>query len=380
MAKKSMDKSGKAYKKRKRRRILFAVELIILLVVVGGLFVYAQFNQKLDKMQGSKIDVTDVAMNDEIVQSDSLKGYKNIALFGVDSREGDLEVGTNSDTIIIASINNDSKEVRLVSVYRDTYLDIGDGKYTKCNAAYSAGGPKQAISMLNTNLDLDITDYVSVDFDALIETIDALGGLEITVTEEESVHLNNYCIELKKVTGKDYEELPGEGTYDMTGIQATAYARIRYTAGNDFKRTERQREVLTKIVDKVKTAGLPTLNNIMDKVFPMVSTSLSKSDIIKMGMSMLTYNLGEQAGFPFDHLEGADVKKAMNGVDCVVPVTLENNVIQLHQFFFENEEYAPSQQVTEHSQYITKKSGYGEKSIPKKAVEESNEQDAATEE
>ena len=161
---------------------------------------------------------------------------------------------TNTDTIIIASINNDTKVVKLVSIYRDTYLNIGEDRYGKANAAYANGGYKWAINMLNQNLDLDITDFVTVNMNALVEVVDALGGFDFDLTDEEVVHMNNYCVGTSEITGKSYERIEPEvaGTYHLNGVQAVSYTRIRYTAGNDYKRTERQRELIAKIVAKAK--------------------------------------------------------------------------------------------------------------------------------
>lgn len=357
MAKRKSKKASRAYKRRRNRRIIFGIEIFVLLLLVGALFIYAQVNGKLDLLNKTEIDVADVGISEEVLNDETLSGYTNIALFGIDTREGDL-TSSRSDTMIIASINNDTKEVRLVSLYRDTWLDIGDDHFTKCNAAYN-DGPNAALKMMNSNLDLNIEDYITVDFAALIKTIDLLGGIDdVALTYEETVHLNNYMVELKEVTGTDYEEVPEvEGVYDLTGIQATAYARIRYTAGDDFKRTERQRLVINKIVEKAKSSSLSTLTEIMDEIFPMVSTSLTKSEILNMGMSLLSYEMGEQTGFPFDYAIGETVKERI-GADCVLPVTLQTNVEDLHEFLFANEEYTPSQTVIERSEYLETKSGF----------------------
>lgn len=374
MAKKRSKKASKAYKRRRNRRIVFGIEVFVLLLLVGALFVYAQINGKLDKLNKTDIDLADVGISDEVLQDENLTGYTNIALFGVDSREGSLE-NSQSDTMIIASINNDTKEVRLVSLYRDTWLKVADDKYFKCNSAYNRGGPQSALKMINSNLDLNIEDYATVDFAALIKVIDLLGGLDdFELTHEETVHLNNYMIELKDVTGTDFEKLPEEdGIYDLDGIQATAYCRIRYTAGDDFKRTERQRLVINKIVEKAKKSSISTLTNIMDEIFPMISTSLTKSEILDMGMSMLSYEMGEQTGFPFDYAIGEQVK-ANIGADCVIAVTLQTNVEELHEFLFANEEYTPSQTVIERSQYLENESGFSapeeEEEVPEDTTEE----------
>lgn len=350
MGKRQVDKKSAAYKKYRRRKVLFIVEVVMLFLVCGVAFVYIQLDKQLNKIEIEELDTEKVIINKTAETDAVLKGYMNIALFGVDENK------TNTDTIIIASINNDTKEVRLVSVYRDTYLNIGDDRYSKANAAYPNGGMEWAISMLNTNLDLDIQNYVMVDFSALTDIIDELGGIEITVTEDEAVHLNNYCVSVSKVAEKDYEPIPGEGTYLMDGVQATSYCRIRYTAGNDFKRTLRQREVIAKIVDKAKKSDIATLNRIMDDVFPKISTNISKSEILSMGMSMLSYKIGATTGFPFWHRTWTD------GGDEEVPVTLEKNVDELHTFLFENEEYTPSEEVIERSDYIINKTGFTEDS------------------
>ena len=186
-------------------------------------------------------------------------GYTNIALFGVDSREKELEKSTRSDTMIIASINNQTGEVKMVSVYRDTYLDVGNGVFTKCNAAYAKGGPEQAIAMLNSNLDLNITDFVTVGFGGLTQVINDVGGITLDIQPEEIRPLNDYQISMVGTSsdgihftaqeGKDYTPITQAGEQLCNGLQATAYCRIRYTAGNDFRRTQRQRTVI-KLTDR----------------------------------------------------------------------------------------------------------------------------------
>lgn len=219
------------------------------------------------------------------------------------------------------------------------------------------------ISMMNKNLDLNVTDFVSVDFSAVAETAELLGGIDMELKEEEVEHLNNYCVETSEVTGMDYEPLKKKaGVHHLNGVQTVAYARIRYTVGNDMRRAARQREVIYKLVEKAKNADIATLNKIVDKVFPMVYTSLTKADIISMGMSMLSYDIEDQMGFPVDHLLGEKVKISLNGLDCVVPVTLESNVIKLHEFLYPEDAYMPSEELKAYSQKIIDKSSFGEES------------------
>ena len=351
--------------RKKRKKVLFILEIIVLLLFIGGLYVYGQISAKLDKIDIQETDLQeqDIVTNDQAPQ---MTGYTTYALFGLDHRSRNEKLNTeNSDTIIIASINNDTKAVKLVSVYRDTLLNVKDDTYSKANAAYALGGPAQAVNMLNTNLDLNITDYVSIDFDALVTVVDCLGGLDIPLSYAEIVHMNNYCVETAEETGKSYTpvELPEPkpedqeaivGTYHLNGVQATSYCRIRYTASLDMGRTERQRRVIQMIVDKAKKAGLSTIFDIMDQVFPMVKTSVSKTEILKLIPAMIGYCIDETTGFPQDY-KFATVKGSV-----IVPTTLDSNVLKLHQFLYGNTNYTPTQDVLNKSAQIAAIVGGGQ--------------------
>lgn len=367
-------------KKQKRRRkkgragkIIFVLEVLVLLILLAGIFVYAKITDKLDLMGGKDFDIKNVGFNQSVIEaSEYTEDYQVIALVGVDSRDGGLE-GGNSDTMMLACIDNSTKEVRLISIYRDTLLRVGEdsdgnGKYRKANYAYNVGGPEQFLTMINSNLDLMITDYVTVDFSAVAVVVDLLDGIEVDLTAEEIKHLNNYCVETSKVTGGDYEKLPeGEpGVYTLNGVQAVSYCRIRYTSGNDFMRTARQRLVISKMVEKALRADLSTLNSIMDEVFPMISTSFSKTEIIKLGSSLLSYKLGETAGFPFSHyMLDVSMWDLSDPLDCVAPITLESNVVELHEWLFGEENYQVSDELKAYSDRIVDLTGYGDEAIEK---------------
>ena len=390
--------------------IIFAVEAIVLVCLVGVLF----FVSKLDKMQsgdmtavareGEEENLSDVQVEENTNLDEAttakLEKFTTIALFGVDSRTGILGKGSRSDTIIIASINNETKEVKLCSVFRDTYLNMTNGTYNKANAAYAFGGPDQAIRMLNLNLDLNITEYVTVDFSALCTTIELLGGLDIEMTREELIHLNNYNKETAPACNMEYVEIevPPADEYDgamlrtfhLNGSQAVSYARIRKTAGNDFRRASRQRVVLSKIMEKAKMADIVTLDAVLNAVLPLVTTNLDNGKIVSMIRPVLEYSMPEenQTGFPFAHVEDDGT---ITGLDCVLPVTLEYNVRQLHEFLFPGTEYTPSPTVQTYSQQIIYDSGYAEEDIewalaiddgaeiPKWSQELQNQADAAAE-
>ena len=253
---------------------------------------------------------------------------------------------------MICSINQDTNEVSLISVYRDTYLNVGDDVYTKCNAAYAKGGPERAISMLNTNMDLNITDYVTVGFEGLIEAIDALGGVEIDINASEISHLNNYQLCMSEELGIPYTEVYEEGIQNLNGMQATAYCRIRYTKGDDYKRAERQRTVLTAMVEKAKTVSFTKLSSAVVAIMPNIATSLSTTEIISVMSAGTAYEVKESSGFPVEKYRTAG---RIGKGDCIIPKTLEDNVKELHLMLYGEENYEPSQTVKEYSRVIKEK-------------------------
>lgn len=323
------------------QRVLLIVACVLLCVIFGAaVYVYAKWSM----IDTQDIKAEDIVINDEVKKNKEVDlgdGYKNVALFGVDSRDGNLGEGNRTDCIIVASLNNETKEIKMVSVYRDTLLDLSEGTYQKCNAAYSYGGPVLAINMLNMNLDLDIEDYVTVDFGAIADAIDLLGGVEIEVTEEELPYINQYIPETANSAGKSANYLSSAGLQKLDGTQATTYARIRSTAGGDFTRTERQRLVIEKMFEKAKTADLGTLNAIIDKVFPQVSTSFTLQEILMYATAYSEYTLTGNMGFPEDNY--TDMLSGLGSV--VVPDDLVSNVTKLHEFLFGTTGYTPSSTV-----------------------------------
>lgn len=491
-------------KSRKKNRILFLVEIIVLLVLVVGVFAYAKVNEGLRKIgtgNGSgnsadpNLEADSAGENSGITDARTMHGYTNIALVGIDTRDNKEIDYANSDTMLIASINNDTQKVRIVSVYRDTLLNInpdgtkneggdgsdlddgtaavvgtddssddgGDGSddqeeenvgdngdeddddtddqddgddtgdydggddnedynddeedydteqssnrnseysseqssdrnsnettgtssssessseseasstsiggtYDKANSAYMRGSAKQLLTMLNMNLDLNIHDYVVVDFKSMSKLIDDLGGLDLDLLHDEVVHINNYAKETSKVTGNKYKALKvpkddgSVNTYHLNGDQAVSYARIRYTTGNDPKRTQRQRVVIEKIVEKAKKEGINGVTAIINDVLPLCRTSLSNSEIIQMARSMMGYEIEKTTGWPFAMLP-KDVYPNGEKCDALIPVTLAQNVSELHEFLFDEESYTPSETVQEISNDIIRLSQLGENSV-----------------
>ena len=258
--KKKRKLSKKARRRRRRKKIILTIEILVILLLIPVIYVFYQ----MDRMQTTDIPDENIMVNDDFI-SENQDGYYNIALFGLDSREANLGKGTHSDVIMIASIHRKTKEVKLVSVYRDSYLQMPGGECKKATQAYFEGGPEKAINMLNTNLDLDIKDYIAVDFAAVANTINLLGGVEVDLTEDELYWINGYIDTTSSITGIDADALTTTGPQTLDGIQAVAYARIRYTEGDDYKRTERQRTVLSQALQKAQGASIPTLLSIVDE-------------------------------------------------------------------------------------------------------------------
>lgn len=321
------------------KKIAVILSSTLLAVLAIGTVILAS---KLSKIETTELNAENLNISDEVEHE---TGYVNVALFGLDSRENDLGKGNRSDTIMIASLNRETKEVKLVSVFRDTLLELEDGSYNKANSAYSFGGPEEAVSMLNRNLDMNIEKYVTVNFNALVDVIDALGGLDVTMTAEEVGHMNNYCVETSKVTGKDYERIEPEeaGTYHLNGVQAVSYSRIRYTAGGDFLRSARQRTILMMIADKAQTMGISELNKIADDVFPQISTNFTLTEMLGYLKDITEYKIGETMGFPENNT--TDTLNEVGSV--VIPVSLIQSVQELHQFLFGNDGYTVSSTVQE---------------------------------
>ena len=346
----------------KSKLIILAVEIVVIIAMF--LVAYQVFKMTKPKQGPTTIELNkeELDITEEVKEREEMKGYRNIALFGVDATsDAQLYTGSNSDSIMIASINMDTGAIKLVSVYRDTFLNIDDtNTFTKCNAAYSRGtvngsklkgGATPAIRMLNKNLDLDIEDFVTVGYKGLKEVVDGLGGIYIDIDEVELGHINNYQITIaEKVLKCDYVPVTETGYQKLDGLQAAAYCRIRYGGGDDFKRASRQREVLKAIEAQAKKADLNTLTKVFNEVIDDVYTSIDKDDIMDLIKNISKYHIEEEGGFPNENMRTTANIGAKGS--CVIPVDLEKNVIWLHHFLFEDQEYTVTDRVKEYSKHI----------------------------
>ncbi len=345
-------KPKKKNKKRKKNLFLKTVIILIMIIVILAGILVGYVYSKFAKIEHENIDKNEIEINADVPQ---YEGYFNVLLLGVDSRENEY-TGTLSDSIMIVSINQDTKDVKIASVYRDCYLKIGNS-LDKITHAFGKGGAKASLSAINTNLDLDITDYVAVNFEVVVDVVDAVGGIDMDITNEESKYINTYIKEINRVTKHSSKQITKGGNYHLDGVQALAYSRIRYTAGGDYKRTARQRTVLNKVFEKVKTMNLAQLNTIADKVLGEISTNIPTSHILYLLSQVGSYNIKETRGWPDD--ENGGIKGYQPGkVWYGAPVNLENQVKDLHQYLFEEDDYEPSATVKSISDLIIKTTGY----------------------
>ncbi|WP_195948874.1 LCP family protein [Clostridium saudiense] len=321
-------------KKNKSKKIVLWILAIILVVVlgaVGGAFIYA--NSLFNKMEKVEIDKDNVGITEEVQEKLSVYDDKvtNIALFGIDAGEDGIG---RSDSIMIATIDTHNKKLKLTSIMRDSYVNIDGHGLDKINHAYAFGKSQLAIKTLNENFDLNIEYFVSVNFSSLPKIIDKIGGIELDIDSEELKYINGYISDINSVNGTNSPGITTTGLQHVDGTQAMGYCRIRYTSGGDYKRTERHREVLTKIFEKILSMSPTSYPSLLNDLLPMVSTSLDVGEIMDLGNKVLSIGNTslEQERFPRDgYCEG----QMINGVYYLV-FDKEATVNQLHDYIFED--------------------------------------------
>ncbi len=358
-------------RRKKKRKIWFILLESVMLIGILCFAGYSYISSRLDLMQRlpwNPDEIKNVEISEE--KQEQMSGYWTIAVFGVDSRNSSVGKGNNSDVNILCNIDQGTGEIRLVSVYRDSYLNISDkNTYNKINAAYMQGGPEQVVKALNRNLDIDIDDYATFNWKAVADAINILGGIDVEITKSEFYYINAFISETVKATGVASTQLKSAGMNHLDGVQAVAYGRLRLM-DTDYARTERQRKVISLAFEKMKKADWATINNIVQTVFPQVATSIEINDLLKIGRNITRYHLTETTGFPSELRE----KKMGRKGACVIPQTLESNVIELHHFLFGDEEYTPTETVRTISQKIVSDTGvHGTKQSETKALPKTTE-------
>lgn len=310
--------------------LIFFIVILTILIVVAGVGIGFYIN-KMSKLDYVEINENEIEISSEV--ENKLENYRNIALFGLDSEHG---FSGRSDNIIIISLNEETNEVKMVSVYRDTYVKVDGHGYTKINHAYAYGGAKLAMNTLNKNLDLNISEFVTINFDIVKDVVDAVGGVRIKVTAAEATQISG---------------LSKAGTYTLNGEQALAYGRTR-NVDSDYQRTERMRTVLQAVFNKVKGMSLTKLNKLVDKILPQVKTNIKMGEITELLTKLPSIKIGDSLGWPYE-TKG----KTISEVWYAVPKTLESSVEKLHKELFDDENYEATATVKDISDEIIKKTG-----------------------
>ncbi len=302
-------------------------------------------------------------VDDVLNHQETVNGYWNILLVGVDARDqanlGGGE-GNQSDVMMICSINVKTKEVKLVSIYRDTLLKMySRDAFDLANAEYAKSSDTNMISMINMNLDLQIQDMVVVNWAALIRVIDAIGGIYLDISQEEidKGYITGYITEIEEATGIWQPQITQGGYQLCNGVYAVAYCRNRYTTGMDMGRTGRQREVIEKMLEQAKVASPSALLTAVRYACPNINTTLTNEELFALAADVNSYNIVDTEGFPYTY----DLTLGTTGVfgvkDSLVCTDLAGDVKKLHTYLFGDDGYEPSQTVKDISYAIQR--GFG---------------------
>lgn len=391
---------GKPITKKKVRiikRILLAFEILFALIIItAGIIIFVPGAKEglvkamasssvgrtvigwfgkgsYEEIQDSTFDPEEIIVNDNVKKDkDKLEKYTQILVVGIDSRAGWQESDTHSDSMIIVTINNETDEVSMVSVYRDTLMlmvddkgVIQEGNYNKANQAYFNWGIKGTINTLNTNMDLHITDYAILDFNGVSKIIDAMGGIEVNLTQGEVYQLNFHLVDTKLATGLYTPNVTTPGIKHLTGLQATTYCRIRKTTyfdevtneeiRDDYGRAARQRLVIMKLIKSAKTMGLSKTLDVAKVIFSQnkgndrfLKISFTWDEIVTLLSVAFDFEIGDTNGYPEQVSGGSYYIPSISSrqASIVVAKGTTYNVRKLHEAIYEGAAYTPSSRVT----------------------------------
>lgn len=334
--------------KRKAKTFLRWVSVIFLIVlIIGGAGVaYAinELKQVIDSVEYEEVE-KDIEIQQEVLEQKKDYGVTNIALFGVDSREGGY-TATRSDAMMVLSLNPSEGAAAITSIVRDTYAFIDQTHgYEKINHAYAYGGPTLAIEAINNNFDLDIEKYVTVNFNVVAKLIDILGGVEVTIEGYEINEINRVIIEMKAEGVFDTAPtIATTGTQVINGQQAVAYMRIRKVGDGDYERMERQREVIEKVALQLANYNKTKIFDLLQQIAPYIKTNLTTNEILELAMTAIASTKEiKQYQMPSREMAwGGNI----NGVYYLVPKSLEDNIIWWHNEVYGVETYRISELAT----------------------------------
>lgn len=333
-------KKAKTTRKRKTILLIIVLSLTVVAAFVAMGLIYA--NKMIDKVDYEETKNAEWDIDDQVAEN--LKDYRNIAILGVDARSMTNYDGARSDAIVILSINKKTGDIKMISIMRDSYLEIynrqGEKYLDKITNAHGIGGGVDTCRSLNRNLDLNIREYAIFNWKAVADAVDALGGVTVEVKDNELYDLNKYGPQTGDIVGRLFTTVSSAGIQTLDGIQAASYCRIRKTSGGDSQRAERMKKVLEAMFKEAKQMNLSQLNEIAETALPGIRTNLNNSAIFGLIADIGKFQLKGSIGLPYKYDGGM-----FHGGWYAVPKTLESNVIQLQQDAFGLAEYKVSETV-----------------------------------
>lgn len=329
---------------RNSKRWMACLLVLIMLISVFGI----SGCKKKEEEPKEEVVVEQEEEKEEEIPEGKNSGSENFAIFGVDTRSNNLNRGTRSDSIMVVHVNHETKQVFVSSILRDCYVKIQDYGYEKITHAHSYGGPELALQTVNTNFDLNLDKYITVNFINVADLVDDLGGIEQEITSEEVKYINSYISEINGIRGTQSSNINEAGTYNLDGTQAVAYTRIRYTEGGDYKRSERQREILFKMFAKAKQLETTDAAALVAEMLEEVNTNYSSNDVTELLYHLSEYDIVGMDVYPKVFYSGK-----IQGAFVEAPDTLVDMCVSMHNFLYPGVTYEPSQTVQEISNQIT---------------------------
>jgi LCP family protein required for cell wall assembly len=361
---KSKKSGGKRPKKKrdKKKTAIIVISCMIALVLACLALGYGFLHSKLNEV--NRVDVSDEDWDIDPEVAKQLKDYKNILLIGIDAREGEDADKTRSDGIIIMTINKKTKDISLTSVMRDTYLDMEvNEQHTidKITHAHAYGGPVNTVRALNRNMDLNIDDFMRVDWSTVADVTNAMGGIKVEVKEKEIKEINKFIKDTNKNLSKDQKDntmIKHAGKQTLKGVQIVSYCRIRKIDG-DKQRTQRMRNTIKGAFEKAKTLKLSELSDVADVAMSETTTSMGNTTMISLISGMTKYDMKGSKSWPYNAQS-----VMIGGVYYDTPITLKSNVVDLHKKVFKQKNYKPTTRCLRINEQIKAKSGrYGDEGI-----------------
>lgn len=309
------------------KKVVIGIVIAILVIIgLGAGYVYAMLN-KTNKVELNK---NNLGINEEAQNEATKSDITNIALFGIDAPQG--QVG-RSDADMILTIDNKHNKIKLTSLMRDSYVNVKGHGMTKLTHAYAYGGPELALNTINTNFDLNIDKFITVNFTSLPNVINKLGGIDMNITKGDLKYINAYIDSINNYDHTNSPHITSTGMQHLDGVQATAYCRIRYDGG-DQRRTERQRRVITAVFDKIKNSPVTDYPGILNQLLPLVTTNISSNEFISLGKDIIDTgaNKIDELRVPCDKHENGKLIKGVYYMTFDIPAETK----ELHKFIFEN--------------------------------------------